>query len=81
RLQAATTQDKLSSLAASDTQRIPVGGTPRYVVASLYGGWQVSDSLQLNLALENLTDKDYRIHGSGQNMPGRNATLSVKFEW
>ena len=81
RLQAATTQDKLSSLAASDTQRIPVGGTPRYVVASLYGGWQVSDSLQVNLALENLTDKDYRIHGSGQNMPGRNATLSVKFEW
>jgi hemoglobin/transferrin/lactoferrin receptor protein len=81
RVQAATRQDNLSLLAASDTQRIPVGGTPGYVVASLYGGWQVSEALQLNLALENLTDEDYRIHGSGQNMPGRNATLSVKFEW
>lgn len=81
RIQAATRQDNLSLLAASDTQRIPVGGTPGYIVASLYGGWQVSEALQLNLALENLTDEDYRIHGSGQNMPGRNATLSVKFEW
>lgn len=80
-VQAATRQDNLSTLAASDTQRIPANGTPGYVVASLYSGWQVSDSLQLNLALENLFDEDYRIHGSGQNMPGRNATLSMKYEW
>jgi hemoglobin/transferrin/lactoferrin receptor protein len=81
RVEAATRQDTLSRLAASDTQRIPVGGTPGYVVASLYGGWQMSEVLQLNLALGNLTNEAYRIHGSGQNMPGRNVTLSVKFEW
>lgn len=81
RVEAATQQDNLSRLAANDTQRIPVGGTPSYVVASLYSGWQVSEVLQLNLALENLTNEAYRIHGSGQNMPGRNATLSIKFEW
>ena len=81
RVQAAARQDNLSLLAASDTQRIPVNGTPGYIVASVYSGWQVSDTIQLNLALENLTDEDYRIHGSGQNMPGRNATVSLKFEW
>jgi hemoglobin/transferrin/lactoferrin receptor protein len=81
RIRAATRQDNLSALAASDTQRIPVNGTPGYLTASIYAGWQVTDTLQLNLALENLTDEDYRIHGSGQNAPGRNATLSVKYEW
>lgn len=81
RVEAAARQDALSKLAANDTQRIPVGGTPGYVVASLYAGWQISEVLQLNLALVNLTNTAYRIHGSGQNMPGRNATLSLKFEW
>ncbi|MDC0567194.1 TonB-dependent receptor [Akkermansiaceae bacterium] len=81
RIEAASRQDNLSKLAANDTQRIPVGGTPSYVVASLYAGWQTSEVLQLNFALENLTNEAYRIHGSGQNMPGRNATLSIKFEW
>lgn len=81
RLQAATRQDNLSALAASDTQRIPVNGTPGYLTASIYAGWQVSESFELNFAFENLTDEDYRIHGSGQNQPGRNATVSVKYEW
>lgn len=81
RIQGAARQDNLSTLAASDTQRIPVNGTPSYITANIYSGWQVRDNLQLNLALENLTDEDYRIHGSGQNAPGRNATLSVKYTW
>lgn len=81
RLQAATRQDNLSALAASDSQRIPANGTPGYLTASIYAGWQVSDAFALNFAFENLTDEDYRIHGSGQNQSGRNATVSVKYEW
>lgn len=81
RLQAAARQDNLSSLAASDTQRIPTNGTPSYLTTSIYAGWQVTEALALNFAFENLTDEDYRIHGSGQNQAGRNATVSVKFEW
>ncbi len=81
RIQAADRQDNLSALDALDTQRIPVNGTPGYITASIYAAWQVSDALALNFAFENLTDEDYRIHGSGQNQPGRNATLSVKYEW
>ncbi len=81
RLLAADTQDRLSSRASSDTQRIPVGGTPGYLIGSIYAGWQARENLAFNLALENLTDEDYRIHGSGQNQPGINATFSVKLDW
>ncbi|MEJ6581621.1 MAG: TonB-dependent receptor [Akkermansiaceae bacterium] len=81
RVAATTHQNNLSSLAASDTQRIPINGTPGSLIPSIYAGWQVRENLQLGLALENLTDEDYRIHGSGQNAAGLNATLSAKLEW
>ena len=35
-------------------------------------GWYVSDNTTFNLLLENITDADYRVHGSGLNRPGRN---------
>jgi hemoglobin/transferrin/lactoferrin receptor protein len=69
--------DRLSSRDRNDTQRIPVGGTPGYTVATLRGGWAISNHLSVTLALENLTDKNYRIHGSGLNEPGRNLVLSL----
>jgi len=69
--------DELSSRDAGDTDRIPPGGTPGYTVATLRGGWELSRSLRLSLALENLLDEDYRVHGSGVNEAGRNVVLSV----
>ncbi|MGJ8696458.1 MAG: TonB-dependent receptor plug domain-containing protein [Verrucomicrobiaceae bacterium] len=81
RILAAAHQNNLSNQAANDTQRIPVNGTPSYLVTSLYTGMQATENVQLNLALENLTDQDYRIHGSGQNAPGLNATFGVRIEW
>jgi len=69
--------DKLSPSDEGDTSRIPPGGTPSYVVFDLRGGYQLSQSLSVQLALENVADEDYRIHGSGQNMPGRNAIFSL----
>ncbi len=64
--------DKLSFSDQRDTSRIPAGGTPSYTVWHLRGGWYVSDSTTFNVLLENVTDVDYRIHGSGLNRPGRN---------
>jgi outer membrane receptor protein involved in Fe transport len=32
-------------------------------------------------AVENLTDTDYRIHGSGLNEPGRNLILSAAYRY
>ena len=70
-------QDLLAPNDVSDN-RIPPGGTPGYVVASLYGGFKPCDNTTINLGVENLTDQDYRIHGSGQNMPGLSFVFSVE---
>ncbi|BDS08692.1 hypothetical protein NT6N_37320 [Oceaniferula spumae] len=78
RVTAASEADHLSQGDQGDTQRIPTGGTPSYVIGSLYAGWQATDNLQLNIGLENLTDEDYRIHGSGQNEPGFNCIMGAK---
>jgi hemoglobin/transferrin/lactoferrin receptor protein len=73
----AAKQDELSTRDAADTDRIPPGGTPGYTVLTLRGGWQVSQNLGLSVALENLFDEDYRVHGSGVNEPGRNLVVSL----
>ncbi len=71
-------QDDLSTRDRSDTQRIPPGGTPGYAVVSLRSGWRVDDNLTVTAALENITDENYRIHGSGVNEPGINLILGVE---
>ena len=73
----AENQDRLSPGDAADTQRIPPGGTPGYEVVSLYAGWNVTDTLTLTAALENLGDAAYRVHGSGTNEPGRSFVMSI----
>jgi hemoglobin/transferrin/lactoferrin receptor protein len=78
-LMGADKADELSIRDAGDTQRIPPGGTPGYVVAHLRGGWQVAENGNVGFALENLTDEDYRIHGSGSNMPGLNLILTTSW--
>jgi hemoglobin/transferrin/lactoferrin receptor protein len=69
--------DKLSLRDEGDTQRIPHGGTPGYAVFGIRGGCRVQAWLDVSMALENIFDKDYRIHGSGVNEPGRNLVLTV----
>lgn len=69
--------DRLSADDKRDTQRIPPGGTPGYAVYHLRTGAQVTENLRLTLALENLFNEDYRIHGSGVNEPGRNLVLTA----
>ena len=69
--------DKLSTRDAGDTSRIPPGGTPGYLVFHLRAGQQIGDNTRVSLALENLTNEDYRVHGSGQNMPGLNLILGL----
>lgn len=71
--------DRLSLGDIGDTQRIPPGGTPGYTLWHIRGGAELTDRIVLNLALENLLDEDYRVHGSGQNEPGRNFVVSVDY--
>jgi hemoglobin/transferrin/lactoferrin receptor protein len=70
--------DKLSFNDQRDTSRIPPGGTPGYQVWDLRGGWRLAERTTVDVLLENVTDVDYRVHGSGSNMPGR--SLIVGFE-
>jgi hemoglobin/transferrin/lactoferrin receptor protein len=78
---AAARQDRLAPGDRVDTERIPPGGTSGYVFASLRGGWRPTRALTLAIALENLTDEDYRIHGSGVNEPGRNLVFSADYRF
>ena len=71
----------LSTRDEGDTQRIPPGGTPGYAAWDIRAGVRVNEGLRISAAIENLLDKDYRIHGSGLNEPGRNFILSADWEF
>ena len=74
-------QDSLALRDEADTSRIPPGGTPGFAVFGLSAGVPLDRNLDLGLTLENLGDKDYRVHGSGLNGPGRSliVTLELRF--
>lgn len=73
--------DKLSLRDETDTRRIPPGGTPGFDVFHLRAGMRFSDRLRMSLSLENLTDENYRIHGSGVNEPGINAIFGLEIDF
>lgn len=70
-------QDELSFRDQSDTQRIPPGGTPGYTIFGVAAGLDLNERTTVSLAVENIGDKDYRVHGSGVNGPGVNVVLVV----
>lgn len=70
-------QHHLSPSDDADTQRIPPGGTPGFGLLTIRGGYRFCENALLTIAIENLTNKDYRWHGSGQNEPGTNAILGL----
>jgi hemoglobin/transferrin/lactoferrin receptor protein len=69
--------DRLSLQNETDTQRIPPGGTPGYDLLHLRAGYRVGRSTDLLFAVENITDENYRIHGSGVNEPGINLVFGL----
>lgn len=74
-------EDRLTASDKTDTQRIPPGGTPGYAITELRCGWRIKENLSMVAAVENLFDKDYRIHGSGNNEAGRNFILSAEYRF
>ena len=77
----ATDADFVTSRDARDTQRVPPGGTPSYVTINVGGGWKFSENMELSITLENITNEDDRVHGSGVNGAGFGviATLNWTF--
>jgi len=74
-------QDKLALRDETDTSRIPPGGTPGYTVFNARAGIDLSEDLTVTAAVENITDKDYRIHGSGVNEAGINFITSLRLSF
>lgn len=74
-------EDRLTEADKTDTQRIPEGGTPGYAVTDLRCGWRAGRGFSVVAGVENVFDKDYRIHGSGSNEPGRNFILSAEYRF
>jgi outer membrane receptor protein involved in Fe transport len=72
----ATAQRRLAPRDESDA-RIPMGGTPGYAVVDVRAGGQIDEHISASLALENLFDSPYRVHGSGVDGAGLGAVLSV----
>jgi outer membrane receptor protein involved in Fe transport len=62
-------QDRLSPADITDP-RIPDGGTEGYFTVDLRVGTRLSDMLRATLTLVNLTNENYRVHGSGIDGPG-----------
>jgi len=74
-------QEKLSPSDEGDTSRIPPGGTPGYVTYNIRGGIKIRKDMKVSAAVENVTNVDYRIHGSGVNAPGTNFVFSFELKF
>lgn len=74
-------QKRLNTSDRGDTQRIPPEGTPGYGIISVRGAWEINEYCTVSAAVENILDKQYRVHGSGQDEAGINAILGVDFKF
>lgn len=52
--------------------------TPDFVVVGLRGGWRLSSRLDVTVLLDNLTDRNYRWHGSGVDAPGFSLATKIR---
>lgn len=66
----ADNQDDLTTRDQGDTQRIPPNGTPGYTIYNLFLGYDLDPKRSVFLNVLNISDKEYRIHGSGSQEPG-----------
>lgn len=79
----ATRQERLSELDLSDPRICPADstscrGTSGYALLGLRGGVRLVKPMRLLLAIENLTNQSYRIHGSALDGAGLDARLSLE---
>jgi outer membrane receptor protein involved in Fe transport len=74
-------QDRLDPVRDISDERIPPGGTPGYGTLNLRLGraFGACNQHRASLSLENLTDKDYLVHGSG--VFGTGFTARLGYTW
>ena len=65
-----------------DNVRIPLdASTASWASLSVRSGIPVGERWTVMAALENIADRNYRIHGSGTDTPGRSAYLSLRYQF
>lgn len=55
--------------------------TAGFATLNLRGGYRTGERSEIIWVLENVLDKNYRLHGSGVDSPGRNVQLSYNFRF
>ncbi|NSW45373.1 MAG: TonB-dependent receptor [Bacteroidales bacterium] len=56
-------------------------GMPAWITFNVYGLYQIHTNLQVNAAIENILDQNYRVFASNISAPGRNFKIGLKFIW
>ena len=79
-LRATDNQDRLSARDIDDV-RIDPNGTAGWASIGASATWSDQNGWQVTLGADNLTDKEYRTHGSGIDAPGRNFTATFRRRW
>ena len=74
-------QDRLDPVRDISDERIPAGGTPGYATLNMRMGhtFGMHNQHKVSLSLENITDKNYLVHGSG--VYGTGATARFGYQW
>jgi outer membrane receptor protein involved in Fe transport len=75
--QFASTQNRLAQ-GDKDDNRIPKGGTPGWQVLNLNGAYK-TNSYAVRFGLQNMSNQNYRTHGSGINGMGRSLVCGLQF--
>lgn len=76
-LGASANQDRLSERDRHDV-RINPNGTAGWAMAGIRANWHPVDRWQITVGVNNLLDRNYRLHGSGIDAPGRNLAVSFR---
>jgi outer membrane receptor protein involved in Fe transport len=66
----------------NDTTRVPLyTSTAGWTTVAVRSGIPVGERWQLMGAIENLMDRNYRVHGSGIDSPGFNVYLNLSYRF
>lgn len=61
-----------------NAQYATLDGMPSWVTFNIRSQWRINQYLQLQIALENISDRNYRVFASGFSAAGRNLLLAIR---